>query len=270
MDAERIILARINLLEEVVSAFKMNPDVLGIFLCGSLASGTDDEYSDIDLRVVVEKNAYQKFVENRLEIPKQWKGFLFNEWREGTQHCVTHFDQFFKIDLFYLDASNLEPSSWNKLPTKILYDSSGVVKKLIDDSPNYQFDVTISEIDRKISKGLAYIHEAFRRVKRGELLYAQNLLEDLRKHITEIDHWLNFDPSKIGSFKLDKKLSAKTRDTLRASYVGCNSGAIIGSINILCAHLRYQVLELHKNHTLSRPLKNDLIALDLVSDNLQS
>jgi predicted nucleotidyltransferase len=60
--------------------FASDPDIAGVFLGGSIAAGTADAYSDIDLRVVVKREKHADFVARRREIPKEWPGFLFNEW----------------------------------------------------------------------------------------------------------------------------------------------------------------------------------------------
>lgn len=63
--------------------FTHDPAVAGMFLGGSLASGTADAWSDIDLRVVVRPERHAGFVEQRLDIPRAWDGFLFNEWLDA-------------------------------------------------------------------------------------------------------------------------------------------------------------------------------------------
>ncbi|MCJ9746046.1 MULTISPECIES: hypothetical protein [unclassified Neorhizobium] len=70
-------------------------------------------------------------MEKRGEIPKQWPGFLFNEWLPGTQHCVSHFQPFGKIEIFYHDAAKLTPSPWYRPPIKILHDPAGIAADLL-------------------------------------------------------------------------------------------------------------------------------------------
>lgn len=112
MDTARLTDARDRLLRQAVTHFAHDPAVHGIFLGGSLPAGTADAYSDIDLRVVVRSDRHADFVGERLEVPKCWDGFLFNEWLEGAQHCVSHFRPFGKIDIFYIDASTFRPDPW--------------------------------------------------------------------------------------------------------------------------------------------------------------
>ena len=122
MRNEELIGARDRLLSFAQQQFTSNPDVVGLFLAGSLAVGTSDAYSDIDLRVVVKPDRHAWFVDHRREITVSWPDFLFNEWRPGTIHCVSHFRSFVKIDIFYFSEAGLEPSPWYTLPIKILFD----------------------------------------------------------------------------------------------------------------------------------------------------
>lgn len=109
MNPAQLIEARERLLKTAVDYFTRDPDVLGIFLGGSMAAGTVDAYSDIDLRVVVSPEEHPRFVRHRLEMPKAWGDFLFNEWLEGAQHCVSHFRPFGKIDVFYISLAEFRP-----------------------------------------------------------------------------------------------------------------------------------------------------------------
>ena len=112
--------ARNELLHTALDHFREDSDVLAIFLAGSLAADTADEWSDIDLRVVTTPESLARLVAARRSVPTGWPGFLFNEWREGTQHCVSHFAPFGKVDIFYLALQSLTPSPRHALPTEAL------------------------------------------------------------------------------------------------------------------------------------------------------
>ncbi len=141
--------ARNNLLATALGCFKTDPNVLGIFLGGSIAAGSADAYSDIDLRILVKPERHSHFVEQRRQIPKQWPGFLFNEWVPSAQHCVSHFQPFGKIDIFYYDATALTPSPWYRLPIKILHDPKGIVADLVKRSEGLQFTVEEDDVGTK-------------------------------------------------------------------------------------------------------------------------
>lgn len=258
--------ARNDLLATVVDWFKKDQDVLGIFLGGSLAAETDDAYSDIDLRIVVKPERHQHFVEQRREMPRQWPGFLFNEWLANTQHCVSHFQPFGKIDLFYFNVATLTPSPWYRLPIRILHDPRGIVADLVRRSEALPFTVGKDDVDLSISKGLAATHETYRRAKRGELFYAQTLLDELRHRMMQADDWLHDrSPETTVMAKFEKRASGDILSVLAASYCLCESDAILAALRSLVRVYRNQVLALHEKFQLSRPLKNDMTALDMVA-----
>ncbi len=265
MDEGSLIAARDQLLETAVQFFSADPDVVGIFLGGSLAAGSADAYSDIDLRVVVAAERHGHYVEQRREVPKQWPGFLFNEWVPGAQHCVSHFRPFGKIDIFYYDVAALAPSPWYRLPIKTLHDPHGLVANLLERSAVLPFTVSEDDLDFSISKGLAAAHEAYRRALRGELFYALSLLDELRQHIMHADDWLHDrTPETAVVAKFDMRGSPAVLAALKASYCPCETDAVVKALRVLAETYRAQIIGLHDKFGLLRPLATDFEALDIV------
>lgn len=212
---------------------------------------------------------HEWFVEHRREVPASWPDFLFNEWRPGTIHCVSHFRSFVKIDIFYFSEDELEPSPWYTLPVRILFDRHGVVERLVRRSAELRFEVREEDIDYSISKGLAAAHEAFRRVQRGELLFAQTLLEELRFHIIQADDWLFDRTPRTQLFsKYDERGSREVIESLRNSFCGCDKPALLVSLAALSQLYRRQIMQLHRRFELSRNPESDLTALDLILSEL--
>lgn len=263
MDLDELISARENLLGEVVDYYSIDAAVLGMFLSGSLPAGTADAFSDIDLRLVVEAEEHGRFVASLLDTPKQWNGFLFNV--AGADHSVSHFRPFFKIDIFYYSQANFAPSPWYTLPTTILYDPEGLLSEVFARSEPFVFEFNESRVDRVISKGLAAAHEVYRRARRGELLYAQKLLEDLRSYMAEADDCINqrvvTNPKDI---KLDHRLSASLKRALTESYVP--TSAVENALQLLLVIYRGQIIDIHKKFNLSRSLENDLYAISVIQE----
>jgi hypothetical protein len=210
-----------------------------------------------------EKHAW--FVVHRRDIPKTWPNFLFNEWVPGASHCVSHFRPFVKIDIFYFSETALKPSRWYALPVKILHDPHDAVKGLLQSSARLRFEVTEDDVDYSISKGLGAALEALRRTRRGELLFAQTLLEELRCHIMQADDWLlDRTPEDAVYAKFDTRGSREVMGTLCTSFCGYDSGALNASLARLSQLYRRQIIQLHDKFALSRLLEHDLAALDLV------
>jgi hypothetical protein len=254
-------------LAEIVRDFASEPAVVGIFLAGSLASGNADAHSDIDLRVVVESAALSRFCADRLSRPTRWTGFLFNEWSDDEACCVSHFEGFGKVDVFYLGASQLEPSPWLALPIIVLHDPTGIIglaraRSAIEHSPTDEH-----LINRAVGKAVACAVEVGRRVGRGELIYAQSLLDGLRQRLVDLEDLLeNRRPGLNCSFKIEERVSA---ELLAALYAACPS-AIPAELQRALAQLagvcRALVWQLHERSKLVASPESFVCALDALAE----
>jgi predicted nucleotidyltransferase len=263
---EELVLAREALLERTTSFFGAQPDVIGVFLAGSIPAGSADAYSDIDLRVVATSEGQARLLAKRLDSPAQWGDLLFNEWLDGTDHCVSHFRPFLKIDVFYLNPNTFTPSPWLKLPARVFLDRTGLVQDVLEHSRPLSFPLpAATEVSRILSKALAAAHETVRRARRGELFYAQSLLEELRMFLSRLDTWIHrFEPSAPSDLKMERRLSPTFKATLEGSYAGLNATAIEAAAVTLSEALAQQIPKLHAAFELGRSLAADLEAVNLV------
>lgn len=261
-----LVLAREALLKQTAAYFTSRPGVLGIVVAGSLPAGTADAYSDIDLRIVATPEEQLRLVAGRLEAPSHWGDLLFNEWLEGTTHCVSHFRPFLKIDVFYINVQDFQPSPWLKLPAQIILDRTGVIRDVIERSRQLGFPLpTDREVSRILSKALASAHEVVRRAKRGELFFAHTLLNELRSYMVRIDGWIHgFQPDVPADLKWDRRLSQELQRAFENSYVGLDASAIEAAVVALSDMLGKQIPELHKAFALERSLALDVDAIELV------
>jgi predicted nucleotidyltransferase len=265
---EELVEARTRLLDAAVSFFSSDPGVDGIYLAGSLADDTADAYSDIDLRVVAGSLEQKRLAAARLTAPAAWGDWLFNEWIEEAQHCVSHFRPFLKIDVFYIDAATFSPSPWLRFPTRVFLDRSGQVHEVIARSQQLEFPrPTSREVSRILSKALAGAHEVVRRIRRGESLFAQALLSEMRDHMSQLDEWLHRTvPAGPADLKTNRRMSASFRQALEDSCVITDAAAMEGALVRLAAVLREQVVAAHDQFVLDdRRLENDLYSVEVVA-----
>jgi hypothetical protein len=259
--------AREALLDRTVSFFAEQRDVIGMFLAGSLPAGSADAYSDIDLRVIATPEGQVRLVDGRLEWPTHWGDLLFNEWLDGTQHCVSHFRPFLKIDVFYWAPTIFKPSPWFGMPAKVFVDRDGVVQSVLAQSQALTFSPPLpNEVSRTISKALAGAHEVVRRARRGELHFAQSLLDELRSHMARLDGWIQgLEPSAPHDLKRAARIGPALTTALARSYVGLNANALDEAVVSLGHVLTQQIQTLHSKFELDRSLATDLVAVELVT-----
>ncbi|WGX95346.1 nucleotidyltransferase domain-containing protein [Nocardioides sp. L-11A] len=68
--------AQTELLERLTAAIRRDERVLGLGLSGSMADGTADEHSDVDLVVVVRDEAYDEVMADRLGLIGSWASLV--------------------------------------------------------------------------------------------------------------------------------------------------------------------------------------------------
>jgi predicted nucleotidyltransferase len=262
--------ARTELLGRTVHFFVDQPDVLGVFLAGSLPAGSADPYSDIDLRILAGDEAQRRLVQGRLDWPKTWGELLFNEWLDGTQHCVSHFRPFLKVDVFYWTPAMFTPSPWFRMPAQVFLDRTGLIARVLEESAALTFrPPAAAEVSRVVSKALAGLHEVVRRSRRGEWHYAHTLLDELRSHMARLDGWLRgADPVAPHDLKLAAGLRPALRAGLSQSYVRLDATELDNAAVALGLVLSQQVRELHRQTEWTRSLDNDLTAIDIVTQRL--
>lgn len=176
---------REDLLVRITTSLKDKLDVVGVFLGGSLAKGNEDSYSDIDLRVVVEDDKLDYYIENKQTVPREWGNVLFYEdLYPKSQYTIAHYDSFIKVDLFFYNSSTLHPSIWLK-GIKIIYDHKGIISEVLQKSESAEYVVTQQNVIDWRGKVFAYIHEIYRRTMRGEFYYAITNLNNLRHFIVQ-------------------------------------------------------------------------------------
>ncbi len=262
---KEIIDARHLLFNNVVEYFRSREGVKGIFVGGSIAEGTTDTYSDIDFRIVVGPEHHKQFVAARLSMPKNWGEWLFNEWVADAIHCVSHFKPFNKVDVFYFSPENLKPSPWYARPLQIVFDPEGIVARLVDASLGLTFPDDIGDIDRSISRVISFSHEVYRRVCRGELIFAHAELENMRFFISHLDDCLSNNPPRaVVLSHYESRGKEYILEAFRKSYGPPEPRSIIASCEILLKAFLKQLDMLYGKFPLERSKQSDKYALNMV------
>lgn len=170
---------RDKLLENALNDLTNDPNVLAIYQGGSLAKGNYDNYSDIDLHIIVAAEKKADFVRAKRERPKKWGKVLYYEGPEFTPVVVTHYECFVKVDTFYKEPNELEPSVWLH-GLKALYDPHGLVENALEQSSKIEYKPTVEEVEVWRGKVFAFMHETYRAVMREEKYYALANLDKIR------------------------------------------------------------------------------------------
>ncbi|MDJ0632391.1 MAG: nucleotidyltransferase domain-containing protein [Xenococcaceae cyanobacterium MO_188.B29] len=258
---EELNLARQHLLDRIVEYFLTKKSVEALYIQGSVAANSADEFSDIDFRVVIQPELYEQIVSERFSAPRQWGEWLYNEWAGNPWVCVSHYQPFNKVDVLYFQPKELKPSPWYLLPTQLIYDPQDLVKEVIQASYGLEYTLDIREVDRLISKGLAYAEEVYRRVMRGELFYAQSQLDSFRGILIQFDDYdrKSLPSSGLGSPSHFEQRGSKTLiEGLKLSYATLDKQSILYALGELLKVYQHQVVKLHETLSLQRDKATDL------------
>ena len=170
---------RQQLLSRIQQDLEQDPDVLAIYLTGSLAKGNADSYSDIDIHIIVKPDKLDGFIAEKFGRAGRWGTVLFYEGIAASPVIVSHFDSFVKVDSWYHTADDIQPSIWLK-GMKVLYDPQGILQPVHQVSEEAVYKVSPAEVEFWRTKMLAFIHETYRAALRGEPYYALGNLDSVR------------------------------------------------------------------------------------------
>ncbi len=171
---------RKKLLDSIEKDFLYDDNVLAFFYGGSIGNENTDDYSDIDLRVVVVPEKIKEYISNKKTRPGNWGNVLYYEDVNPLSiYTVAHYDCFVKVDTFYYEPDDIRPSVWLK-NIKVIKDTDGKMAEILETSMLLTYEPSLKEFELWRSKFFAYLHEAYRRVMRKEYYYALSCIDNLR------------------------------------------------------------------------------------------
>ncbi len=177
---------RKKLMESIERDLINDKHVLAVYYGGSIGNENTDLYSDIDLRIVVKDEYFEAFRLNKKLRAKKWGHVLFFEDFPWSTYSIAHYDAFIKVDTFYYRVQDIQSSLWLQ-NIKIVHDPTRLMEKICERSRALSYVPTIEELEIWRTKFFAYVHEAYRRVMRGEIYYALHCVDDLR--ISMVTAW---------------------------------------------------------------------------------
>jgi len=256
---------RSKLLNNIVNYFKDDIRVLGVFVSGSFAENTTDEYSDLDVRIVLEEDFLKEAIEDMEKFPKAWGNLLYNELPyEFNNCCISHFDNFLKAEVLYYTISDLTPSPWHK-NISIYKDTNNLIKNLKDNSQIIDFKPNVNEVNRCINDFYAAIHETYRRLKRGELFFAIRLLEKAKEKLINLWDYIKENPTRQW-YKLERRIEPEGMNLLMNTFPTYDERAIYVNMIKIIESFEITKEKLNKKYKLNRIIENDTKILGFIKN----
>jgi hypothetical protein len=205
---------RMMVLANAESSLGAIDGVKAIYLSGSVAERTD-EYSDIDLRVIVTDAAYESVVALRENLPPTWGPFLFHE-TVSPNLTVSYYESLTKADVFYYVSNTIVPSVWFNVGTRILLDRTGNLAAVVDASKALKFAAPAASILTHLEKCVAGLIDGAKRMRRDETIYASRLCAEAIHHLLLTDDLLQ-GRAPFGSSKRERLVPGQLTEAARVA-----------------------------------------------------
>ena len=178
-----------SVLNDLKSNLAPNADVLGLLLFGSCsrAEAARDEWSDIDILLVLKNDALDRFFPTTAWLAPFGRLYTFTQSAEDFK-CTTRvcFENFHRIDFVITTEESLSNAEkWPSVPffsgTKILFSRSEVVDKIARQGQfPHKFTCPTEEQFLELVRNFRFKSmQAVYKVVRGDLLIALHLTQDL-------------------------------------------------------------------------------------------
>lgn len=125
-----------DVFELYVDKLKSVKEIIAIYCTGSTATKKWDEFSDLDIDVVVEDKDYDKICKKLPKLLDVGKKIKFYNNYPGIDETYAYMgDDYFKVDMEPVKKSSLEPR-WSLKDIRIVFDKDGTLTKAHKQSQN--------------------------------------------------------------------------------------------------------------------------------------
>ena len=237
-------------------------NITGVFYGGSIGKGNTDLFSDIDIRIIVKDEAFEAYRLSKKERARRWGDVLFFEDYPWTAHTVAHFEAFVKVDAFYYKMKEVHPSVFLQ-DIKIIHDPSGCLTSVKEQSMQLTYKPGMEEMEAWSSKFLAYIHEAYRSLMRGEYYSALHYVDGLR-HSVAMGWYMaaGYQPNAMGDWSKVEGDRSKLTDSQKSLLGQWNATAVPDEIISVIKLMVPEYLGIHQSLC-------DLLAIDRQTERIE-
>ena len=157
-----------EVIEYLSSELTKMDGIRALYLKGSLAYESDDEYSDVDFYCLVEENKFEEILEVRLDLLSKFKPIVYKSYVNfGDPQIVVIYDNDLHLD-FYLKK---ELSAAEKGKIKVLYDKDNILETY----QSKEEDINKINIANYLNGVIYTYHELNIAIKRNDYLWAHRL-----------------------------------------------------------------------------------------------
>ncbi len=209
----RIAMKAINLLDQ-------DPKVLGLYLSGSFSKGKPDNYSDIDINILVEEPEREQIIKNHSQL-------IHDVGKIAAVFPATHLGDPNQIIVFYEEEIPIHVDYQYRIPNdlKPKFESSGITiiidkngtlnswQKECKNSEPYKPDVQ-TKLQYYEDRFWAWCSYTDSKIKRGERWEARDAIEYVRSNVILTLTYFYLDLPNEGARRLEIKFPKKILDLL--------------------------------------------------------
>ncbi|TMI42576.1 hypothetical protein E6H21_00135 [Candidatus Bathyarchaeota archaeon] len=240
-----------------------DPRILSAFLGGSLADGTEDDFSDIDIYYILDEQSYPEFAtQMRTRLGEMGPLVLLEQHNNfGFDLILFIFQNGVKGELGLGTTTNLK--TLHAGPYKVLVDKKGLLDGFV-----FPFQASLEEKDLQeyVEKQLRwywYWYYVFlSAVARGRLWSAFTQLQQMREYAFKLIA-LAYHPQRIPGQRFERTVPRLVRDELgRGSLPQYTRGSMIASADAMTQILKREIKELLLSSHANYPADLEATVLD--------
>ncbi|RLQ83889.1 nucleotidyltransferase domain-containing protein [Planomicrobium sp. Y74] len=166
--------------EKICTSLKKDNLVKAIFLKGSMGRDERDEFSDIDLYCLVEKENEELFLNKRLEHIKAYREIIFyDDIYIIAPQIIVVFDNLLHLDLFTVTEQNFTEKDY----FKVLHDPNNLLEQF---NESQSLEVSESEFSDSATDIAWFLFQYKKAIERGNDIWAVRMLTNVMEHLARV------------------------------------------------------------------------------------
>ena len=243
-------------IEQLVAACAADDRVAAVFLGGSLARGEADEYSDIDLCVIVRDEAYPDVIAGRDAFVRAVGEPLFLEDFGHDHMAFAILADGTELELNFFRASDLE--TIRPGPHRVLLDKDAILTGVTFASPEPDREEQLEQLRQILFWFWHDVGHFAAAIGRGQLWWAAGQLEQLRACCVTLVRIEQGGPAEDEAYwKLDLEIATEPLDALRSTFVPMERDALLRAGGDVLAFFRAHAPLVADAHGLTYPIALD-------------
>ncbi len=243
-------------IEQLVDSCAADDRVVAVFLGGSLARGEADEYSDIDLCVIVRDDAYDDVIAGRDAFVRTLGEPLFLEdFGNGNMAFVILADGT-ELEFNYFAESDLD--AIRSGPHRVLLDKDGILSSRAFPLPETDRAAQVEALREILFWFWHDVGHFTTAIGRGQLWWAAGQLEQLRAYCVNLVRIEQGGGAEDEPYwKLDHEITTEPLDALRSTFVPMERDALLRAGGDILAFIRQRAPGVAEALGLSYPTELD-------------